>query len=107
MDLSTSGLSQWWQHWLQTIWPEPCFNCGCPGELSPYGLCHSCQSQVIFWHNNPGSQLLHAVVYDGVMKRLICDYKYKRKKFLAPKLARLIAEVLSQAGICQPEAIVP
>jgi len=103
-----SRLGTFWSKCLDTFWPERCAGCGKYAELSRYGFCQTCQSTIVFWHNQPDSTLLHGARYEGVVKNIILNYKYQRKKFLAPKLANLLADTLAgKITTSFPEAIIP
>ena len=92
---------------LNLLWPEKCIGCEKAAGLNKYGFCSMCMSQIIFLQNRNQSYLRHIARYNGPMKKAICAFKYKRRKFYGKKFAALTLDFLKRNDFPEFETIIP
>jgi len=87
---------------------ETCMSCKKKGVLNSYGFCAGCSSKCVFIDNffQPAERY-HVFRYEGEIKRIITDFKYRRKRFYGKKLAKTAASFLKEKGIEDFECIIP
>jgi ComF family protein len=101
-DREEKSLATFWELLLNFFFPLQCVICG---RLLPaddrYRVCGDCWSRIIYLNRPIDIRLsLEGIwsvgVYDGVLKELIHQFKYKEKKYLANPLGKLLVDFVGK-----------
>jgi len=91
-------LATFWQLLLNLFFPLQCVICGrlLPADNTDR-VCEDCSGRIIYLSRSIDIRLSlekiwSAGVYDGVLKELIHQFKYREKKYLAAPLGKLLAD---------------
>jgi ComF family protein len=104
--LSSAICPTCWREWPRLV-PPTCTRCGdqlpCSASLtdSDDGRCDRCRA-----HNSPIAQIRSAGVYDGSLRHMIHALKYRKRRMIAPLLARRIRADCADA-LAGIDAVVP
>ena len=73
-----------------------CTCCWKDKEINSYGFCRECFIRLCLLESKPGDDTFHVFRYEGEMRRIISDLKYRRKKYYAQRLAMVLAAYLAE-----------
>jgi len=95
-------LATFWELLLNFFFPLQCVNCGrLLAADNKDRICEDCLSRIIYL-NRPIDirlsldRIWSVAVYDGVLKELIHQFKYKEKKYLANSLGKLLVDFVEK-----------
>jgi len=97
-------LATFWELLLNFFFPLQCVTCGrLLAADNKERLCGDCWSRIIYL-NRPIDiklsleRIWSVAVYDGVLRELIHQFKYKEKKYLAHLLGKLLVDFVGVPG---------
>ncbi len=95
-------MATFWELLLNFFFPLQCVNCGrLLAADNKERVCGDCWSRIIYL-NRPIDirlsleRIWSVAVYDGVLKELIHQFKYKEKKYLANPLGKLLVDFVEE-----------
>lgn len=95
-------MATFWELLLNFFFPLQCVNCGrLLAADNKDRICRDCLSRIIYL-NQPIDiklsldRIWSVAVYDGVLKELIHQFKYKEKKYLANPLGKLLVDFVEK-----------
>ncbi|MFB0526380.1 MAG: ComF family protein [bacterium] len=95
-------MATFWELLLNFFFPLQCVNCGrLLAADNKERVCGDCWSRVIYL-NRPIDiglsleRIWSVAVYDGVLKKLIHQFKYKEKKYLTNPLGKLLVDFVEE-----------
>ncbi len=95
-------MATFWELLLNFFFPLQCVNCGrLLAADNKDRICGDCLSRIIYL-NRPIDirlsldRIWSVAVYDGVLKELIHQFKYKEKKYLANALGKLLVDFVEE-----------
>ena len=95
-------MATFWELFLNFFFPLQCVNCGrLLAADNKERVCGDCWSRIIYL-NRPIDiklsleRIWSVAVYDGVLKELIHQFKYKEKKYLANPLGKLLVDFVEK-----------
>jgi ComF family protein len=89
------------------LFDTKCIYCKEKKILNQYGFCSPCFKYITVIENLPKVDKYHIFKYEGPIKDIIQDLKYRRKKFLAKQLANIIFTHIQKSSINEFDFIIP